>query len=87
MVRALEGVRLKRIANAMKQAAREKRIFHLWWHPEDFADHPDRNLEFLHCVLNAFGDCRRANGMVSLSMGDVASIRRATRAVRCGAER
>ena len=40
-LRHLEGARLERIADAMKSAATEKRIFHLWWHPEDFAIHPD----------------------------------------------
>ena len=83
-LRALEGVRLKRIANAMRQAAIEKRIFHLWWHPEDFADYPERNLEFLHRVLNTFDDCRRECGMLSLSMGDVTSVGREMPAALCG---
>jgi peptidoglycan/xylan/chitin deacetylase (PgdA/CDA1 family) len=72
-LRGLEGARLKRIAGAMKQAAVEKRIFHLWWHPEDFAGCPERNLAFLHQVLSVFDLCRRDYNMVSLSMGDVAA--------------
>ena len=70
-LRALESVRLRRIATAMKSAATEGRIFHLWWHPEDFAGRPDRNIEFLRKVLNTFDKCRRNDGMASLSMGDV----------------
>jgi len=84
-LRALEGVRLKRIAQAMKQAAREKRIFHLWWHPEDFAPHPGRNLEFLQRVLDTFEECRRECGMVSLSMGDVTGVGQETVKAMCGA--
>ena len=72
---SLESVRLKRIAAAMKSAATEGRIFHLWWHPEDFAGHPDRNIDFLHKVLNVFDQCRRTHGMASLSMGDVGGMR------------
>ena len=58
----------------MKSAAKEKRIFHLWWHPEDFASYPDRNLDFLNQVLDVFDQCRRSYGMVSLSMGDVCEV-------------
>ena len=55
----------------MKHAAKEKRIFHLWWHPEDFALRSGANLEFLQRVLQTFDECRREYGMVSLSMGDM----------------
>jgi hypothetical protein len=68
---SLESIRLRRIATAMKSAAQDGRIFHLWWHPEDFAAHPDRNIDFLHQVLNVFEECRKKDGMASLSMGDV----------------
>lgn len=86
-LRALESARLKRIANAMREAAREKRIFHLWWHPEDFADQPQRNVEFLDRVLHTFSECRREYGMLSLSMGDVASVRFETQRAECEARR
>jgi peptidoglycan/xylan/chitin deacetylase (PgdA/CDA1 family) len=75
LLRSLESTRLKRIANAMKSAAREKRIFHLWWHPEDFANHPARNVDFLRQVLGVFDQCRREDGMTSLSMGDVSAAK------------
>ncbi len=68
---SLESIRLRRIATAMRSAAKDRRIFHLWWHPEDFAAHSDRNIEFLHQVLNVFEKCRKEDGMASLSMGDV----------------
>jgi peptidoglycan/xylan/chitin deacetylase (PgdA/CDA1 family) len=84
-LRSLEGMRLKRIAAAMRSASREKRIFHLWWHPEDFALHPERNLNFLHQVLGVFDQCRRDYGMVSLSMGDVAAVSPDVAQVSCGA--
>jgi hypothetical protein len=86
-LRTLEGRRLKRIANAMKEAAREKRIFHLWWHPEDFADQPEQNVEFLHRVLHTFSECRRECGMLSLSMGEVPIVRFETQADPCGVRR
>jgi peptidoglycan/xylan/chitin deacetylase (PgdA/CDA1 family) len=72
-LRGLEGARLQRIAGAMRSAAIEKRIFHLWWHPEDFAGDPARNLDFLTQVLGTFDVLRREHGMRSLSMSGVAA--------------
>jgi peptidoglycan/xylan/chitin deacetylase (PgdA/CDA1 family) len=86
-LRALEGRRLKRIATAMREAAREKRIFHLWWHPEDYAAHPERNIEFLQQVLHTFEGCRREFGMVSLSMGEGSGTAREARAAMSGSAR
>ena len=35
---------------------------------------PDRNIDFLHKVLNVFDKCRREDGMASFSMGDVGQM-------------
>ncbi|MGA8027361.1 MAG: hypothetical protein WB992_09450, partial [Bryobacteraceae bacterium] len=70
-LRVLEKARLRRIVDAMTHAAVEGRIFHLWWHPEDFSSQPERNLDFLNQVLTVFDRYRREYGMASLSMGDV----------------
>jgi peptidoglycan/xylan/chitin deacetylase (PgdA/CDA1 family) len=84
-LRPLEGVRLKRIESAMTSAAKEKRIFHLWWHPEDFASHPQRNVDFLRQVLRLFDQCRRDYGMASFSMADASDVAPAVMArVSCG---
>jgi peptidoglycan/xylan/chitin deacetylase (PgdA/CDA1 family) len=83
-LRKMENARLKRIAGAMKSAAEEKRIFHLWWHPEDFAKFPAENLDFLARVLRIYGECRREYGMLSLSMGDVSDALFQTAPVFCG---
>jgi hypothetical protein len=80
-LRALEATHLKRIAAAMKNAAEEKQIFHLWWHPEDFASHPERNLDFLNRVLDVFDQCRRRHKMDSLAMGEVLGVAQAAAVV------
>lgn len=69
--RGLEAARLRRITGAMTEAAVKGQIFHLWWHPEDFASEPERNLDFLNRALNVFERCRHEYEMGSLSMGDV----------------
>ncbi|MBV9081963.1 MAG: polysaccharide deacetylase family protein [Acidobacteriaceae bacterium] len=67
----LENLRLQRIKQAMEHAAKHGQIFHLWWHPEDFAWHGEQNLYFLRRVLSSFNACRKTYGMRSLSMAEV----------------
>lgn len=71
VLRPLRCFQLRRITQAMEQAARQGEVFHLWWHPEDFAIHCDENLCFLRSVLATFDSCRREHGMVSLSMAEI----------------
>jgi peptidoglycan/xylan/chitin deacetylase (PgdA/CDA1 family) len=67
----LDDLRYRRIVNAMESAAARGELFHLWWHPEDFAVDMDRNLQFLHRILVAWDRCRRHSGMLTLSMSEV----------------
>jgi peptidoglycan/xylan/chitin deacetylase (PgdA/CDA1 family) len=71
VLRALQSFQHRRISQAMEQAARRGEVFHLWWHPEDFATHCDENLCFVRSVLATFDSCRREHGMVSLSMAEI----------------
>ena len=66
-----EPLLLRRIEKAMRHAAKHGEIFHLWWHPEDFASGYGQNLGMLRHVLEAFDVYRTQDGMVSLSMGEV----------------
>ena len=70
--RALEGLRRKRITKALDHAARNGRIFHLWWHPHNFGTDLDENIRFLDSVLGHFNALRSTHGMQSMTMGDVA---------------
>jgi peptidoglycan/xylan/chitin deacetylase (PgdA/CDA1 family) len=72
-LRHLEMLRLRRIVHSIEAAAANGKIFHLWWHPQDFGNYTDENLHFLRIILEAFARCRERYGMKSLSMGDVAS--------------
>lgn len=69
----LEPLRFSRIANAMEYAATQQKVFHLWWHPEDFALDPDRNLRFLRKVLCEYRSCERRFGMTTMSMREAAT--------------
>ncbi len=67
----LEPIKLRRLVAGLRDAARRRRIFHLWWHPHNFARHPDESFSFLRRLLDEFDRLAAAEGMRSLSMRDV----------------
>jgi peptidoglycan/xylan/chitin deacetylase (PgdA/CDA1 family) len=64
----LEGLRLKRITSGMSFAAKEKKLFHLWWHPHNFGIHQDENLNFLRKILSHFRELRSLYGFENQTM-------------------
>jgi peptidoglycan/xylan/chitin deacetylase (PgdA/CDA1 family) len=70
VLRYLEPRLLQRMNNQMKAAVEQGQIFHLWWHPEDFAADGDHSLRFLRRVLTTFNAYRETYGMKSLSMAE-----------------
>lgn len=71
-LRALEDLRIRRITRGVEAAARQGRIYHLWWHPHNFGTYPDENFAVLSRILDAFERCRELYGMDSLTMADAA---------------
>ncbi len=71
-LRRLEPLRLKRITDGMTLAAKQNKLYHLWWHPHNFGLNQDENLSFLGDILTAFSSLQKMYGMQSLSMLDVA---------------
>jgi peptidoglycan/xylan/chitin deacetylase (PgdA/CDA1 family) len=70
-LRHLQPLHLRRIVDGIEAAGTEQKIFHLWWHPQDFGHYPDENIAFLRNVLEAFARCREQYGMRSLTMNDL----------------
>ena len=64
---------MRRLVSGLRDAARRGRIFHLWWHPHNFARHPAQSFAFLHRFLDEFDRVATSEGMCSLSMRDVAA--------------
>lgn len=71
--RQLEPLKLHRLVAGMRDAARRHRIFHLWWHPHNFARHPRASFALLDQLLDEFDRLADREGMRSMSMRDVAS--------------
>ncbi|HET8655874.1 MAG TPA: polysaccharide deacetylase family protein [Longimicrobiaceae bacterium] len=61
-------LRLRRITAGLDRAAREGRLFHLWWHPHNFGSHTTENLCFLRSVLDQYRRLVSEQGMRSLTM-------------------
>jgi peptidoglycan/xylan/chitin deacetylase (PgdA/CDA1 family) len=72
----LDSQRLVRIKKEMLEAARSRRMYHLWWHPENFGAHAKQNIEFLSMILEWFDYLRKTEGMRSLNMSEFANIAR-----------
>jgi peptidoglycan/xylan/chitin deacetylase (PgdA/CDA1 family) len=67
-----EPLLISRIEGAIRHAAVHGKLFHLWWHPEDFALYPNDNLRVLRRILELFVHYRDHYQMSSLTMGEVA---------------
>lgn len=70
----LEPLRRRRIERQMEEAARSRRIFHIWWHPHNFGRDQEENLSMLRAILSKFATLRDRYGMQSLTMCDVAEL-------------
>lgn len=70
----LNRLKLNRIRSEMRSAARKKEIYHLWWHPHNFGDHPEENLEDLKNILIHYRDLKRQYGFESLTMIGISEL-------------
>src|SRR5690606_22722088 len=50
----LNDFKLERIKSEMTAAARNKEIYHLWWHAHNFGDFPEQKLADLKKILHHF---------------------------------
>lgn len=64
---------LQRVAAEMRAAAKDGRVYHIWWHPENYGLNQDSGLAFLRSVFEVAAECKSSYGMQFLSMADVAT--------------
>lgn len=67
----LNYLKLKRIKAEMSDAAKKKEIYHLWWHPHNFGDHPEENLADLKVLLEHYRHLKEKHGFESVHMADM----------------
>lgn len=71
-LRFLEPLRLRRILSSMTYAAKHGLVYHLWWHPYNFAVDQEENLNFLKKIIDHYHVLNKRYGMISTSMEDLA---------------
>lgn len=65
---------LRRVLREMQAAAKNNECYHLWWHPENFGDYPEQNMDNLAVILSEYRKLKDKYGMCSLTMGETASL-------------
>ena len=70
----LDWLRLRRIKKSMLHAAKEKEMFHLWWHPHNFGVNLEQNMCYLSEILEYYQELRNKYGIRSLNMSEFAEI-------------
>lgn len=69
-----DKLKMKRVKSEMSYAARKKEVYHLWWHPHNFGNHPDQNLAMLAEILNHFQRLEKKFGMKSCNMEEITNL-------------
>lgn len=70
----LENRQFERIRKSLEFAAKNRQIFHLWWHPHNFGVNLTENLNFLRRVFEVFRDLREKYDIRSLTMCRTAEL-------------
>ena len=69
--KVFENVRLKRIKTEMLYAAKNNKVFHLWWHPHNFGKYMEENFSFLRQILDYFELLKSEYNFGSLNMREI----------------
>ncbi len=67
----LRKLKMNRILSEMTYAAKNKEVYHLWWHPHNFGDQPGESLKDLKILLDNFQMLHKMYNFRSASMGDL----------------
>lgn len=70
-LRFLETFKLRKIKKEMKYAAKNRLVYHLWWHPHNFGKNTKENLLFLSKILHHYLKMKKRYGMENLNMGEI----------------
>jgi hypothetical protein len=67
----LNNLKLNRIKSEMTAAAKNKEIYHLWWHPHNFGNNPSENLNDLRIIFNHYSVCQERYNFQSATMREI----------------
>jgi len=67
----LNKLRIIRIKQEMKKAAKKNKIYHLWWHPHNFGNNPKKALLELEEILKYYKKLKLKYDFTSLNMNEI----------------
>jgi len=67
----LNNLKLNRIKSEMTAAAKKNEVYHLWWHPHNFGNNPEENINDLKIILDHFLLCQQQYDFRSHTMGEI----------------
>ena len=67
----LEKQKIKHIKEEMTKAAMNGEIYHLWWHPHNFAKNTDEHFQQLDAIIAHYEKLNSAYGFASLNMLEI----------------
>lgn len=70
----LNKLKLRRIKSEMLRAAKNSEVYHLWWHPHNFGNHPKECLRDLEELLSFYKKCKTEYSFKSLTMGELREL-------------
>ena len=72
-LKSMEFLKLQRIKSGMTQAAKNKLMYHLWWHPHNFGVDQKENFEFLDQILKHYQYLNNKYKFESITMSNFAN--------------
>lgn len=69
-----EGLKIMRIKREMTAAAKEGKLYHLWWHPHNFGINLQQNLNNLTHILNHYKKLNYQYGFSNFTMDNIANM-------------
>ena len=61
----INRLQIYKIKLSIKQAAKKKQLFHLWWHPHNFGSNTEKNFEILEEILYYYKQMNKKYGIIS----------------------
>jgi peptidoglycan/xylan/chitin deacetylase (PgdA/CDA1 family) len=68
-----DRLKFRRIRKQMDAAARQGKIFHLWWHPHNFGANLKENMAMLEKILEHYKTLNRMKGFRTMTMTEAAA--------------
>jgi peptidoglycan/xylan/chitin deacetylase (PgdA/CDA1 family) len=73
-LKMFEFLKIARVKYAMTHAAKNNKIFHLWWHPHNFGKHMDENFKGLESVFKHYKYLNETFKYTSVTISELASL-------------